>query len=143
MKAFPLLFLLMLMECAAPLPEEKQHVAPEPKWDGLMVTWNNVSISLDTLRDTLSLFEPEKGASDPTKGRYEAVFVTQEVQDSIWMVARRLMYVPTIREEELTDYAGDYVRVKFHGGGLGTMQSWSTDPKMDGPKTETLVACVH
>ena len=134
MKAFPLLCLLMLMACAAPLPEEDQHVAPEPKWDGLIVTWNNVSISLDTLRDTLSLFEQEKGASDPTKGRYEAVFVTQEVQDSIWMVARRLMHVPTIREEEVTDYAGDLVRVKFYGGNLGTMQSLEYGSQNGWPK---------
>lgn len=95
----------------------------DTQWDWLMVTWNNRSIGLDTLRDSLSLFESEQNAFDPTRGKHHAVFATRDVQDSIWLVARRLMQEPTIQEAAYTDYAGDYVRIKFYGGDLGTMQS--------------------
>lgn len=123
MKIFLALVPLVLLGCSTPPPKGTEQTLPEAKWEWLMVTWNNRSIGLDTLRDSLSLFESENNATDPTQAKHQSVFVRQEVRDSIWMIAQRLIQTPTIREKEVTDYAGDYVRVKFYGGSLGTTQS--------------------
>ena len=113
---------LILVGCAAPSSEGSGQIVPEPKWEGLTVTWNNRKVVLDTIRDSLFFLESVQDAADPFAGKHQSVFAGQDVRDSIWMIARRLMDRPTIREMELTDYAGDYIRVKFSAG-VGTMQS--------------------
>lgn len=88
-----------------------------------MVTWNNRSVVIDTLRDSLSLLESDNNDTDPSMTKSQSVFVGRDARDSIWEIARELMNTPTIRDMQVTEYAGDYVRVRFYGAGVGTMQS--------------------
>lgn len=122
MKGFSAAVLLWLLSCS-PQPNRNTPSAREPQWEGLMLTWNNRSVSLDTNRDTLFLFESDRDSADPTLGKHQTLFVERAAQDSIWMIARRLMRTPSIREEGVTDYGGDFLRVKFYAQGLGTTQS--------------------
>lgn len=115
--------LLMLIGCSAPSFEGNPQDAQEPEWEGLMVTWNDRSVIVDTLRDSLSLLESDSNTTDPGMTKSRSVFIGRGARDSIWMIARHLMDTPAIRDMEVTDYAGDYVRVRFYGAGVGTMQT--------------------
>ncbi len=118
-----LALLLVLFGCSAPSFEANPQVAQEPEWEGLMVTWNDRSVVVDTLRDSLSLLVSDSNATDPSMTKSRSVFVGKDARDSIWLIARHLMDTPTIRDMEVTDYAGDYMRVRFYGAGVGTMQT--------------------
>ena len=78
---------------------------------------------LDTLNDSLSFFEQEMDSQDPSKGKHRSIYVDQDVQDSIWQTAEHLMQAPVLRSIDVTDYAGDFIRLKFYAHGFGTTQA--------------------
>lgn len=123
MKAFSIVVLLVFIGCSPSPSEVAQRVATKPQWEMLLITWNNRSVGLDTVKDSLSFFEQEIDSRDPSKGKYRTIYVDKDAQDSIWKAAEHSMQAPVLRSIDGSDNGGDFIRVKFYAHGFGTTQA--------------------
>lgn len=133
MKGYYAFVLLLTFSCST-RSEDSSADGHGPKWEGLMVTWNDRSVSLDNSKDTLYFFESDRDSLDPTRGNSASIHVDQADRDSIWVIALRLMRAPSIRAEEATDYGGDYLRLKLYAQGLGTTQTLEYSSQIGWPR---------
>ena len=116
--------LLAFGGCNAPGGEQDAHVGNDPsvkEWEYVSITWNELSIGVDTVQDSLLVSKhewlPDSKKQPPDTVIQYRIYVAPASRDSIWMLARRIVASPTIVEGWATDRSGDYFRLKLYAHG--------------------------
>jgi hypothetical protein len=117
--AFGLLAIGALVSC-----RESNHESIDAhklaEWEWVSITWNDLSFGVDTLSDSLYVFEHKwltTGRDYPADTVLkEVVSLPRNLRDSIWLLTQRVVSAPPILQEEVTDNAGDYLRIKLSAG---------------------------